>query len=105
MEGFFPIVSSLKALNNKKAKFEWTETCEKSFQELKDTLTSSPVLTFPKCGENYTVYCEASRVGLGCAFLQGGKVIAYAFRQYKVHENNYPTHYHELAAVVFALKL
>ena len=37
--------------------------------------------------------------------MQDGKVIAYASRQLKVHENNYPTHCLELAAVLFALKL
>ena len=57
------------------------------------------------CGENYTLYCDASRVGLGCVFMQGGKVIAYASRQLKVHEKNYPTHDLELAAVVFIVKL
>ena len=80
MEGFSSIAASLKALTKKKAKFEWTETCEKSFQELKDKLTSAPMLTFSKCSENYIVYCDASRVGLGCVLMQGGKVIAYAYR-------------------------
>ena len=58
-----------------------------------------------KCVENYTFYCDASRVGLGCVLMQGGKVIAYASRQLKVHEKNYPTHDLELAAVVFIVKL
>ena len=103
--GFSSIASPLTTLTKKKAKFEWTETCEKSFQELKDRLTSAPVLTLPKCGENYTVYCDASRVGLGCVLMQAGKVIDYASRQLKLHEKNYPTHDLELAVVVFALKL
>ena len=63
------------------------------------------MLTLPKCVENYTVYCDASKVGLGCVLMQGGKVIAYASNQLKVHEKNYPTHDLKLAAVVFALKL
>ena len=63
------------------------------------------MLTLPWCRENYTVYGDASRVGLGCVLMQGGKVIAYASRQLKVHEQNYPTHDLELAALVFALKL
>ena len=62
------------------------------------------MLTLTKCGENYTVYCDSSRVGLGCVLMQVGKVIPYASRQLKVHEKNYPTHDLELAAVVFALK-
>ena len=61
--------------------------------------------TLPKCGENYTIYCDASRVGLGCVLIQGVKVIAYASRQLKVHEKNYTTHDLDLEAVVFALKL
>ena len=56
------------------------------------------VLTLPKCGENYIVYCDASRVGLGCVLMQANKVIAYASRPLKVNEKNYPTHNLELAA-------
>ena len=66
MEGFSSIAASLTALTKKKAKFEWMDTCEKSFQELNDRLTLAPVLTLPKCGENYTIYCDASSVGFGC---------------------------------------
>ncbi|MFV1196912.1 Ty3/Gypsy family RNase HI domain-containing protein, partial [Klebsiella pneumoniae] len=50
------------------------------------------------------VYCEASRVGLGYVLMQEDEVIAYASRELKIHEKNYPTHDLELAAVVFALK-
>ena len=37
--------------------------------------------------------------------MQEGKVIAYASRQLKPYEQNYPTHDLELAAVIFALKI
>ena len=50
------------------------------------------------------VYSDASRQGLGCVLMQNDRVIAYASRQLKKHEENYPTHDLELAAVVFALK-
>nr|GFD23436.1 reverse transcriptase [Tanacetum cinerariifolium] len=43
--------------------------------------------------------------GLGCVLMQHGKVIAYASRQLKPYEVNYPTHDLELAVVVFALKI
>ena len=51
------------------------------------------------------MYCDASRVGLGCVLMQCGKVIAYASTQLKVHQNNYPTYDLELATMVFALIL
>ncbi|GKB05145.1 putative reverse transcriptase domain-containing protein [Tanacetum coccineum] len=51
------------------------------------------------------VYCDASFFGLGCVLMQRGNVIAYALRQLKKHEENYPTHDLEFAAVVFALKI
>ena len=72
---------------------------------MKKRLTSAPVLTLPEGTEGFVVYCDASGVGLGCVLMQHGKVVAYASRQLKVHEKNYPTHDLELAAVVFALKI
>ena len=51
------------------------------------------------------MYCDALRAGLGCVLMQSERVVAYGFRQLKNHEQNYPTHDMELAAVVFALKI
>ena len=51
------------------------------------------------------VFSDASQQGLGCVLMQDGRVIAYAFRQLKKHETNYPTHDLELTAVVFTLKI
>ena len=56
-------------------------------------------------GKDFVVYCDASHMGLGCVLMQEGKVVAYASRQLRPHEVNYPTHDLELAAVVFALKV
>nr|GEY49326.1 putative reverse transcriptase domain-containing protein [Tanacetum cinerariifolium] len=53
----------------------------------------------------FQIYSNASKKGLGCVLMQHGKVIAYALRQLKPYEVNYPTHDLELAAVVFALKI
>ena len=59
----------------------------------------------PERGQRYTVYCDASKDGLGCVLMQSGRVVAYDSRQLKNHEQNYPTHDMELAAIVFALKI
>ncbi|KAH0734704.1 hypothetical protein KY285_010411 [Solanum tuberosum] len=96
---------AVKTLAQKKSQFQWTEACEKSFQELKDRFTSTPVLTLPEGTDGLVVYYDASRVGLGCVLMQHGNVITYASRQLKIHEKNYPTHDLELAVVVFTLKI
>ena len=67
-------------------------------------MTATPVLAVPEPGKDYTVYCDASKHGLGCVLMQERKVISYRSRQLRTHEVNYPTHDLELAAVVYALK-
>ena len=66
---------------------------------------TAPILIIPEGNEGYVVYSDASRQGLGCILMQNGRVVAYASRQLKPHELNYPTHDLELAAVVFVLKI
>ena len=68
-------------------------------------LVEKPVLTQPTSRKEYTLYSDASGIGLGCVLMQDGKVVAYASRQLKPHEQNYPTHDLELAAVVFTLNI
>nr|ABA93571.1 retrotransposon protein, putative, Ty3-gypsy subclass [Oryza sativa Japonica Group] len=86
-------------------KYKWSEECEQSFQELKNRLISAPILILPDPKKGFQVYCDASKLGLGCVLMQDGKVVAYASRQLRPHEKNYPTHDLELAAVVHALKI
>ena len=71
----------------------------------KNRLVSAPILTFPSGSGGFVVYSDASHQGLGCVLMQHGRVVAYASRQLKPYERNYPTHDLELAAVVFALKI
>jgi hypothetical protein len=59
----------------------------------------------PDIKKDFVVYCDASRQGLSCVLMQEGKVVAYASRQLKKHEKNYPTHDLEVAAVVHILKI
>ncbi|GJU09882.1 putative reverse transcriptase domain-containing protein, partial [Tanacetum coccineum] len=76
------------------------EEQELAFQTLKDKLCNAPVLALPDGPEDFVVYYDASGIGLGCVLMQRGKVIAYASRQLKIHEENYTTHDLELGAVV-----
>nr|GFA25076.1 hypothetical protein [Tanacetum cinerariifolium] len=64
-----------------------------------ERLVSAPILTLPSGFGGFQMYSDASKKGLGCVLMQHGKVIAYALRQLKPYEVNYPTHDLELAAV------
>ena len=92
-------------LTGKDVKFVWSDACTKSFERLKEQLTQTPVLVLPRPGVQYMVYTDASGTGLGCVLMQEKQVVAYASRQLRPHEVNYPTHDLELGAVVFALKI
>ena len=104
-EHFSLLFAPLTRLTRKGVKFEWEERCEQSFQELKNCLITTLVLTLPINGVGYVIFNDASRQDLGCVLMQDGRVITYASRQLKKYETNYPTHDLELAVVVFALKI
>ena len=105
VERFSKIATPLTNLLKKDQKFEWSDTCQHSFEELRQRLKTAPVLALPSGKNGYVVYSDASRQGLGCVLMQNGRVIAFTSRQLKKREQNYPTHDLELAAVVFALKI
>jgi hypothetical protein len=86
-------------------KFDWSLKCNEAFEQLKVLLTTAPVLAQPDIEKPFDVYCDTSGSGLGCVLMQEVRVIAYASRQLHRHEDHYPTHDLELAAVVHALKI
>ncbi|XP_016178228.1 uncharacterized protein LOC107620608 [Arachis ipaensis] len=102
---FSQIALPMTKLTWKEVPFVWTVEYEESFQALKEKLTSAPILILPEPHEPFEVHCDASLKGLGCVLLQHRNVVAYASRQLRPHEMNYPTHDLELAAIVFALKV
>nr|GEV57809.1 hypothetical protein [Tanacetum cinerariifolium] len=81
------------------------KTVTESFEKLKKRLVSAPILTLPSGSGGFHIYSDALKKGLGCVLMQHGKVIAYASRQLKPYEANYPTYDLELAEIVFALKI
>ncbi|KAL0533824.1 hypothetical protein IC582_028095 [Cucumis melo] len=105
VEDFSRIASPLTQLTRKGTPFVWSPACESSFQELKQKLVTAPVLTVLDGSGSFVIYSDASKKGLGCLLMQQGKLVAYASRQLKSHEQNYLTHDLELAAVVFTLKI
>jgi hypothetical protein len=105
IEGFSKISKPITSLLEKGREFKWDEKCQDNFDQLKKRLMSPLVLVMPDLQKGFDIYCDACGQGLGCVLMQEGHVIAYASRQLRKHELNYPTHDLELAAVVHALKI
>jgi len=105
VQNFSKIAASLTKLTRKGEKYIWTEECIAAFKQLTERLVTTPILKTPTGTWGMVIYSDASGKGLGCVLMQHDHVIAYASRQLKLHERNYPTHDLELAAIIFALKI
>ncbi|GJW97356.1 putative reverse transcriptase domain-containing protein [Tanacetum coccineum] len=104
IEGFSKIAKSMTKFTQKGVKFYWGDKEEAVFLLIKQKLCSAPILALPEGIKDFVVYCDASHKGFGAILMQREKLIAYASRQFKIHEKNYTTHDLELGLVVFALK-
>jgi hypothetical protein len=102
---FSKIAKPMTELLQKGVKFSWNEKYEEAFRTLRAHLTTAPILAQPDNSEPFDVYCDASGIRLCCVLMQNNRVIAYASRALRTHEQNYPTHDLELAAVIHALKI
>jgi hypothetical protein len=80
IDGFLKISKPMTELLEKDKQFEWTPTCEASFQELKKRLTTAQVPVMPDMEKPFSIYCDELGQGLGCVLMENGRVIAYASR-------------------------
>ena len=74
------IALSLHELLKENIRFEWSEECQKSIDELKKKLTIAPVLILPDDSSDYVIYNDASLRGMGCVLMQNGRIISYHSR-------------------------
>nr|GEY55381.1 putative reverse transcriptase domain-containing protein [Tanacetum cinerariifolium] len=99
IQDFSKIGSSLTKLTKNKTPFVWGGEQEEAFVTLRRRLYETPILVFPEGTKDMVVYSDASYFDLECVPMQRGKVIAYASRQLKKHEENYPPHNLEFTTV------
>jgi hypothetical protein len=80
IEGFSKLDKPMTSLLEKNANFVWSNKCQANFEELKKRLTTAPVLVLPDLSKKFSIYCDASHLGLGCVLIQEGRVVASASR-------------------------
>ena len=107
---FSKIAVPITHLLKKDIKFEWAETCQRTFEELRDKLSTYPVLRPPDWDKLFHVYCDASNVAVGSALCQStgerekDQPIVYTSKQLTLAERNYSTMERECLAMVFSVK-
>src|SRR5215813_6423449 len=108
VKDFSLIAAPLHVLTKKNKTFNWTPECEESFRELKDRLTSTPILQPPLDEGRYCLDTDASNTGIGAVLSQEQdgelKVIAYASRLLHGPELNYCATRKELLALINYVK-
>jgi hypothetical protein len=97
---FSKIAKPITDLLKKDEKYVWNAERDKAFEALKKMLTTSRVLAQLDITKSFDVYCDASGTGLGYVLMQDGHVIVYSSWQLWHHEEHYPMHDLDLAAVV-----
>ncbi|GBN18175.1 Retrovirus-related Pol polyprotein from transposon 297 [Araneus ventricosus] len=108
VKNFSTIARPLHKLTEAKSNFNWTDECEKSFNSLKQALTSSPILTYPRTDKDFIFYTDASNEGIGAVLSQNTgneeRVIAYFRKSLGKPERNYCVTRKELLAIVKSIE-
>ncbi|GBM86428.1 Transposon Ty3-I Gag-Pol polyprotein [Araneus ventricosus] len=108
VKNFSTIAKPLHKLTEAKSNFNWTEECEKSFNSLKQALTSSPILTYPRTDKDFILDTDASNEGIGAVLSQNigneERVIAYFSKSLGKPERNYCVTRKELLAIVKSIE-
>ena len=86
-----------KNAKKKRSVVEWTEDCERSFNQLKQLCSNTPILAYPDYKQKFKLYTDASESGLGAVLTQikeDGleRPVAYASRMLSKSERNYDAH-------------
>ncbi|GFX50576.1 retrovirus-related Pol polyprotein from transposon opus [Trichonephila clavipes] len=93
VKGFSNIARPLYKLTESKQKFQWTKECEDSFLQLKEALTSSPILIYPQPDKPFILDTDASNESVGAVLSQEidgqERVVAYWSKCLSKPEGNY----------------
>lgn len=105
VEGFSRVAYLITSLQKKGREFKWTPEFQRSFEQFKHFLTTTPILSIVDPNKDYGVCTDTSKEGVGGVLMQEGKVIVYESRKLKEHEHKYSAYDLELTVIIHALKM
>ena len=104
IQAFPSMIEPLTALFKKGAEFKWSITCDTSFQQVKQALTTVPCLKLPDPDEPFTMITDASGVGIGAVLMQAGRPVAFEGRKLTETEQKWSATEQEMLGVVYHME-
>lgn len=108
VQNFSIIAKPLSDLTSKESELQWTDRCQKAFDELKAKLIGPAITAFPQDEGPYILDTDACDVGIGAVLsqVQNGteRVVAYASRSLNRAERNYCVTDKELLAIRYFIE-
>lgn len=109
LKNFATVVFPLTELLKKESKYIWTDECENSFQQAKETLSNYPVMLAPNFDKPFALACDASNVGAGAVLLQEDDQgvehpICFFSKKFNSAQKNYSVVEKELLALILAMQ-
>lgn len=105
IQNFSHISYPITSLHKKGKKFECTEECATSFEQLKLLLKNAQFLKIVDLDKEFVACTDACKRGLGGVFMQEGQVVFYESKKPNEHDHNYVTHDLELVASIHELDM
>jgi hypothetical protein len=102
VKGFSQLTTPLTDLTRKGA-FSWNDTAQETFENLKQVMSSCPVLALPDFTQPFVVECDASGEGIRAVLMQNHHPIAFESRKLREHECLYSIYDKEMLAIMHAL--
>lgn len=103
-------VCRLYSLLKEEKKYEWAEECQRTFDEVKRILTTTPILVCPIWSMEFHIHCVVSNVAIGAVLAQNihmkvDSPIYYANKLMNSAEKNYSTTEREALAMVYSVQI
>jgi transposase InsO family protein len=98
------ILAPLTAQSGRKKTIDWTDECQKAFDQIKAMLASDAFTRYPDHNKPFHIYCDASDKQLGAVIMQDGAPVAYYSRKLNKAQRNYTVGEKEMLSIVETLK-
>ena len=98
------LLAPLCSLTSSTAKWDWTEQCQKAFEDMKKLIAKETLLTYPNFNKTFEIHTDASKVQLGACISQEGRPVAFYSRKLNPAQTRYTTTERELLSIVETLQ-